>query len=326
MLGVRPSSPWDLLACTSCGGPLEERPIAMQLACARCGGTVPIEGGIPRFVSGPLNQLADRTRASFGYEWSTFSDPTPSGETNFRQYFADLDVRSIAGTSVLDAGCGIGRHARFLAPHVRDLVALDFSAAIEHAARNLAEFPNVVCVQGDITRLPVKDDAFDFVYSLGVLHHLEGTAEVLAGLVRKVRPGGRLRIYVYWRPSGWRGALLAAVNTLRPLTTRMPFSLLNAFCRVLSAMLWIAVILPYRWLYRLGVRQVERLPLFQYARYPFVVLYNDQFDRFSAPLEKRYTAPEVRALLETAGLVAVRVWPSYGWMAEGVRPPAPPRP
>jgi hypothetical protein len=62
------------------------------------------------------------------------------------------------------------------------------------------------------------------------------------------------------------------------------------------------------------------MPYFQYTAYPFTVLYNDQFDRFSAPLEARYTADEVRRLLAQAGLLDVRVWPRYGWMAEGVRP------
>src|SRR2546426_5015037 len=38
---------------------------------------------------------------------------------------------------------------------------------------------------------------------------------------------------------------------------------------------------------RVGARH-ETWPLFVYAKYPFNVLYNDQFDRFSAPIEKRY--------------------------------------
>jgi hypothetical protein len=49
------------------------------------------------------------------------------------------------------------------------------------------------------------------------------------------------------------------------------------------------------------------------------VLYNDQFDRLSAPLEKRYDASEVRALLEAAGLRDVRVFARFGWIGEGIR-------
>ena len=54
-----------------------------------------------------------------------------------------------------------------------------------------------------------------------------------------------------------------------------------------------------------------------YADYPFAVLVNDQFDRFSAPLENRYTRAEVTAMLEQAGLEAVDVMPNSGWVADG---------
>ena len=57
-----------------------------------------------------------------------------------------------------------------------------------------------------------------------------------------------------------------------------------------------------------------------YTKYPFQVLFNGQFDRLSAPLEKRYDAGEVRILLESAGLTDVRVFERYGWIGEGVRP------
>ena len=42
--------------------------------------------------------------------------------------------------------------------------------------------------------------------------------------------------------------------------------------------------------------RVGSWPLSIYTKYPFNVLYNDQFDRFSAPIEKRYSEAEVRTL------------------------------
>ena len=81
-----------------------------------------------------------------------------------------------------------------------------------------------------------------------------------------------------------------------------------------------AVVIPYRALSKLGVRAHEDWPLFVYSKYPFNVLYNDQFDRFSAPIEKRYDADEVQQLLERAGLEAVEVRSCFGWIAEGTKP------
>ena len=99
----------------------------------------------------------------------------------------------------------------------------------------------------------------------------------------------------------------------------MPFPLLRACCFALSVGLWLGVVGPYKLLRRFGVPIGDRWPLATYAKYPFAVLYNDQFDRFSAPVEKRYGRDEVRALLERAGLSNVSVQPCFGWIGEGIR-------
>jgi hypothetical protein len=59
------------------------------------------------------------------------------------------------------------------------------------------------------------------------------------------------------------------------------------------------------------------LPLQTYADYPFGVLVNDQFDRFSAPLEERYEREEVKAMLERAGCSQIVVLSNHGWVADG---------
>jgi hypothetical protein len=58
----------------------------------------------------------------------------------------------------------------------------------------------------------------------------------------------------------------------------------------------------------------------QYAAYPFRVCWNDQLDRFSAPLEHRYTRAELRSWLEAAGLEDIEVRPNFGWVASGRKP------
>jgi SAM-dependent methyltransferase len=277
-----------------------------------------VRGGIPRFVR-QLDELAERTQASFGYEWTHFHEWHPSGQVNFDDYFDGFDLEWLRGRRVLDAGCGMGRHARFAARYARQLVALDFSRAIDQAARNLSDAPNAACIQGDVTGLPFADESFDFVYCLGVLHHLSDPRLALASVVRKVRPRGRVRLYVYRKRHGWSGALLSGINAARRVTTRLPLLLLRALCWVLSIGLTGVVIVPYRALAAAGVTAHSGWPLFVYTKYPFRVLYNDQFDRFSAPIEKRYDRDEVQELLESAGLREVRVFEKFGWIAEGVR-------
>ena len=311
----------ELLRCTTCGTRLVEsfernRP---SLVCAGCGRTTPVRSGIPRFVTTPEDPAGARTQASFGYEWTHFNDWQQSGQTNFNDYFAGTDLQALGSSTVLDAGCGMGRHARQIARHAHRVVAVDFSQAIDQAARNVADLDNVDCVQADLLALPFADDTFDYAYSLGVLHHLTETERALSNLIRKLRPGGRFRIYLYWKRHGWKGQLLKIATVARRVTTRMPFAFLKLLCFVLSCALFAGVVLPYRLLTAVGVKAHEDWPLFVYTRYPFNVLYNDQFDRFSAPIEKRYDPEEVKALLESAGLINVDIRPCYGWIAEGTK-------
>jgi SAM-dependent methyltransferase len=307
-----------VLRCPNCGSRYSAD--ADRLTCSVCSRQVPITGGIPRFVDAPENETARRTQASFGYEWTHFNDWQPSGETNFSDYFEGLDLSSLRGRLILDAGCGMGRHARQIAPHAGRVVALDFSRAIEQAQRNTSTVGNVDCVQADLLALPLADESFDYVYSLGVLHHLEQTERALGNLVKKVKRDGRIRIYLYWRRHGLSGLLLAFATAARTLTTRLPFPILRGFCWFLSLVLWVMVVLPYRALSAIGVKAIEEWPLFVYTKYPFHVLYNDQFDRFSAPIEKRYDPDEVLAVMTRAGLVDVTVRPCFGWIAEGRKP------
>jgi hypothetical protein len=116
-----------------------------------------------------------------------------------------------------------------------------------------------------------------------------------------------------------KAALLSAVGLARRATTRLPHGLLYWLSYPLAAGAYAAFVLPYRAMRALPPTAglAERLPMKQYAAYPFRVCVNDQFDRFSAPIERRYSEAEVRALLEGAALEDVTVVPSWGWLGSG---------
>ncbi len=264
-------------------------------------------------------EIRQRTARSFAFEWSNFGSIREEWEKNFLDYMHPHQPGFFRGIRVLDAGTGSGRHARQAALFGATVAAVDLGASIDVARKNVPD--DVLTVQTDLEALPFEQRSFDLVMSIGVLHHLPDTRAALKYLVDFAKPGGRVRVYLYWQPvRRWHRVVLRGVEAARVVTTRLPYPALKALCYPLSAVLWFLVVLPYRWFRDTPylARVVDGLPLQAYADYPFGVLVNDQFDRFSAPIERRFTADEVRDMMRDAGLEQIVVEPNAGWIAEGV--------
>jgi ubiquinone/menaquinone biosynthesis C-methylase UbiE len=96
---------------------------------------------------------------------------------------------------VLDSGSGSGALALALAPHVREVVAVDLvPELLEQGRRRAARFPNVSFVEGDATKLPLEYGSFDLAGSLRTLHHIARPELAVAELARVTRLGGRVLV------------------------------------------------------------------------------------------------------------------------------------
>ncbi|MEW6319743.1 MAG: metalloregulator ArsR/SmtB family transcription factor [Acidobacteriota bacterium] len=92
-----------------------------------------------------------------------------------------------------DLGCGTGEIAALLAPHVRQVLAVDGSADMLQAARRrLKGAANVTFRRGALEALPIADGELDVAILALVLHHAPDPARTLAEAARALRPGGRL--------------------------------------------------------------------------------------------------------------------------------------
>ena len=95
-----------------------------------------------------------------------------------------------AGRDVLDAGCGVGYGAAFLAETARRVVGVDRSAeAIEYARERYAR-PNVVFVAGDVLELDTLDETFDVVCCFETIEHLRDQERFLRQVRNVLRAAG----------------------------------------------------------------------------------------------------------------------------------------
>ena len=256
-----------------------------------------------------------QTLASFGFEWNSFDDVRDEDEGFAEVYFRDIDLAGLEGRVGLDAGCGKGRYTRFLAEHLGAVAALDGSAAVEAAARNLSGIPSVLVVKSDLRAAPFAPESFDFISSLGVLHHLDDPQAGFDRLVTHLAPGAAdpplpLQPAPDVRTPG-RGPGPGRSGALRHGATSAPDPETGERPHRRAPLRWRG--LPGAYGDREGVAGLSRLPMDAYRGKPLRSLVLDTFDRLSAPVEHRYVWKDLEPWFRQAGLVVDAARDETGW-------------
>jgi ubiquinone/menaquinone biosynthesis C-methylase UbiE len=112
----------------------------------------------------------------------------------------------------LEVGCGQGVDSYFICSNLNNndyYTAIDFSTkSIERAANYMTEAGEVfdlktkpVFLQGDALNIKLNDAEFDFVYSMGVIHHTPDPQQAINEVFRVLKPGGQAKIFLYKRNS-----------------------------------------------------------------------------------------------------------------------------
>lgn len=349
----------DLLCCPACGGtltcgtPFEVELDEGVLKCEGCDRLFPVINSVPRLLPDPLLRTlasyhpeffrahpdvrrpaegepdrADeawwrserKTVASYSYQWRKFKQMYPEWEEVFRESIRPIQPDFFPGKLGLDAGCGFGRSLRYSAQYGAEMIGLDLSEAIEAAVENTREFPNVHVVQGDIFNPPVRAASLDFVYSIGVLHHLPDPRAGFLSLTRLLKPGAPMFIWVYKRG---RGRQIAVFTLVRAISTRLPLRLLSLASLLLAIGQWALWIAPFRLLKRFRATRgvADKLPFTYYARYPFRVLHTDWVDGLSVPLVNYYRPDEIAEWYRAAGHQRISIDHEWNGRALGFAPP-----
>jgi SAM-dependent methyltransferase len=198
-------------------------------------------------------------------------------------------------------------------------IGIDLAGGMRRAALQAHAVPNLRYVQGNLLEPPLARDAFDFAYSFGVLHHTRNPRAAFLALVERLRPGGRITLFVYkdFSDLPWKKMLLAPVTLARRVSTRLPAPVLRALAWCGAPVVFVALTLPARLLR--AVRLPHLAQHIPYGTFPGIRgIAASLEDRFGAPYEHRFRIADLQEWAQAAGLEEARVVDCLPWGFSGL--------
>jgi SAM-dependent methyltransferase len=276
----------------------------------------PATGAASKEVKGQIHVMD-----AFGYEWNSFADYQMD---NFDEWVGPITPDFFDGKLGLDAGCGAGRHSMQAHSYGAEMVGMDLSYAVDASYGKARVTPGINIVQGDIFHPPFKPGTFEFIYSIGVIHHTPDPPRAYQSIVKVLAPGGTMIVMVY---AATRPALLKLLAALRAVTTRLPLPVMKAMAWLAAAVDVVFPITAYRVLSNIGfpkklLNRIAPEHVQIYAKVNFETCFTDWVDRFSYPYVHYYSVADVTAWEKEAGLedIAVVQLGTYGVNGVGVAP------
>jgi ubiquinone/menaquinone biosynthesis C-methylase UbiE len=143
-------------------------------------------GEVPNSLVIPLTQYA----VVDGYTaWAPrYDDPNPAIE--LEEPIARGMIATAPPGVALDAACGTGRHAAWLAELGHRVIGIDTTEAMLAVARE--KVPGADFRSGRLEQLPVEDDSVDLITCALALTHVEHLEPVMREFVRVLRPDGQV--------------------------------------------------------------------------------------------------------------------------------------
>ena len=268
---------------------------------------------ISTFLSTKDENIDDITVKSFGEEWSKFDSFSEAEiEKIGNEYFDIINDKIInKNTVVLDIGCGSGRWDYYLADKVRFIEAIDPSNAVFVASQMLKNKDNVRITQASVSNIPFNDESFDFIMSLGVLHHIPNTKQAIADAVKKLKKGGYFFVYLYYDLDNrniFYKFLFKFSNIIRLLISTLPSTIKRFVCDTIAFLIYLPFI-SFANLVKNIFRNsnlYKKIPLSYYVGKSLNVIRNDALDRFGTPLEQRFSKKEIKEMLKYSGLTNIK--------------------
>ena len=287
-----------------------------------------IEASILRGGFKSIENINHHLVSDFGNEWTKFDQSRLSKEELnkiWKDYFSVFPWDSLSKSKSIgvDIGCGTGRWAEFILPHIKKLHLVDPSfAALNVARKKLEKFDNTEFHEVGVDSLPFKENSLDFAYSLGVLHHVPNINIAFLDISKKLKKGAPLLVYLYYSMENkqvWFKLIWKTADYIRKLIIIFPYPVRFFLSQIIALFIYFPIILSGRILNKMSILP-DNWPLCYYIDKSFYIIRNDSLDRFATSLENRFSRNDIEKLFTNNGFGDVKFSDKEPfWCASGIK-------
>lgn len=277
---------------------------------------------------GQCDSFTERTKNTetvYGFLWKELNNGKPDKwhYNNMQEVIKEPIVRGKKG---IDIGSGCGYDTFIMAknnPLVK-IISLDISEGVYKTKELASGLGNVWAIKGSVLDIPISDNALDFAYSFGVLHHTTDPERGIREIARVVKKDAPAYLYLYEDHSENLTKYLALklVKGIRMITVKIPSRILYILSFLASPFVIIFFTYPHRILKKFkSTRALSESVPFNFGTHLFS-LTGDLYDRFGAPIEHRFGRQEIFNLLKRNGFVNIsvdRMRSTAGWVVWGYK-------
>jgi demethylmenaquinone methyltransferase/2-methoxy-6-polyprenyl-1,4-benzoquinol methylase len=175
----------------------------------------------PRAVAGMFDAVAAR--------YDLTNDVLSMGQDRLWRLATRRAVGALPGQRVLDLAAGTGSSSDRFADEGVLVVPCDFSIGMVRVGKTRR--PDLAFVAGDATALPFADASFDAVTISFGLRNVADTVQALREMLRVTKPGGRLVVCEFSRPTWapWRAVYSTYLTQVLPRVARLVSSNTEAY-------------------------------------------------------------------------------------------------
>jgi SAM-dependent methyltransferase len=222
-----------------------------------------------------------------------------------------FNLMRVKNKDICEVGSGSGRYLKnFLNYDPKSLTAIDPASSLEIARKNNPD-KGINFLNVDSTKMSIEDK-FDFVFSIGVIHHIPEAQKAVDNIYKSLRKNGEFVMWVYGYENN--EIYVFIFNNLRRVLSRLPDFIVEIFSYMFTLISYV-----YIWLCKFLKLPLKKYFLNVFSKFSFKHKFYVIFDQLNPKYSKYYKKNEAVDLFKNSGfeISEINHRDEYSWTVIG---------